>query len=52
MVPVEENVVTGQKADNVENKLDVNGRQNKDGGRSKAKSSVYQDFGVPSCASL
>ena len=52
MVPVEESVVAGQKTDNVENKLDINGGWNKDGSRSKKKSGVYQDFGVPSCASL
>ena len=52
VVPVEESVVARQQTDNVENKLDINGGWNKDGSRSKAKSSVYQDFIVPFCASL
>ncbi len=52
VVPVGVRVVTGEKTENMENKLDIDGGPNKDGGRSKPKSGVYQDFGVPSCASL
>ena len=52
VVPVAVGVVTGDKTKNMEDKLDIDGGQNKDGGRSKTKSGVYQDFGVPSCASL
>ena len=52
VVPVEVSVVTGEKTENMENKLDIGGGQDKDGGGSKTKSNVNQDFGVPSCASL
>ena len=52
VVSVAVGVVTGNETENMENKLDIGGGQDKDGGGSKTKSSVNQDFGVPSCASL
>ena len=52
VVPVAVGVVTGDKTNSMETKLDIDGGPNKDVGRSKPKSGVYQDFGVPSCASL
>ena len=52
VVSVAVGVVTGDKTEDMENKLDIDGRRSQDGGRSKTKSSVYQNFGVPSYAPL
>ena len=52
VVPVAVGVVAGDKTEDMENKLNIDGGRNQDGGRSKTKSGVYQNFGIPSYAPL